>query len=443
MAEERDVQEMLRTIGVKSVEELFSDIPEEVRIDGIDIPEGMSEMELREMAKEVLSKNTTMGEMPTFLGAGVYRHYLPSALRELLSRSEFYTSYTPYQAEISQGMLQSMFEYQSLMAELTGMEVSNASLYDGSTALGEAALMAARITRKKKIIVPKAMLWEKKSVLENYAHGPGLIIEAIPYETDTGRADLSALKEMVDEDTAAVYIENPNFFGVLDERVDEFRDIAGNAMLIVAADPVSLGIIRPPGDYGADIVIAEGQGIGMAPNFGGPLLGIFTSRKKYLRQMPGRIIGMTEDSDGRRAFTMTMQTREQHIRRAKATSNICSNEALCALASAMYLAMLGREGLRKLAKLNMYKARELAERISAINGFEVPFKPFFNEFVVRYPTDFESIHEALLENGIHGGLSLKEHFPELGESALYAITETTPAWGVEKLIEILKRFKWA
>ncbi len=441
MPGEREVQEMLESIGVSSIDELFSDIPQEVRMDGLDLPDGRSEMELKEMAKDVLSKNTTMDEMPTFLGAGIYRHYMPSAIRELLSRSEFYTSYTPYQAEISQGMLQSIFEYQSLMVELTGMEVSNASLYDGSTALGEATLMAARITRKKKIIVPKAMLWEKRSVLENYAHGPGLIIEEAPYEMDTGRMDLSALKEMVDDDTAAIYLENPNFFGVLDDRVDEFKEIAGNAMLIVGIDPVSLGIIRPPGDYGADIVIGEAQGIGMAPNFGGPLLGIFTTRKKYLRQMPGRIIGMTKDSEGRRAFTMTMQTREQHIRRAKATSNICSNEALCALASAMYISMLGRDGLRELAKLNMARAQDLASRTSSIDGFEVPFKPFFNEFAVKYPVDFERVHEELLKNGIQGGLSLKEHFPELGESALYCITETTPQWGVERLIEVLKGFE--
>ncbi len=439
MAEERDVQEMLKTIGVESMDELFSDIPEEVRLDGLDLPEGMSEMELKEMAKSVLSKNTTMDEMPTFLGAGIYRHYIPSAIKELLSRSELYTSYTPYQAEISQGMLQSIFEYQSLMVELTGMDVSNASLYDGSTALGEAALMAARITRKDTIIVPKAMLWEKRSVLENYAHGPGLKIKEVPYEPETGRMDLEALSSMIDDSTAALYFENPNLFGVLDERVDELKEIAGKALLIVGVNPISLGIIRPPGDYGADIVIGEAQGMGMAPNFGGPLLGIFTTRKKYLRQMPGRIIGMTKDSEGNRAFTMTMQTREQHIRRARATSNICSNEALCALASAMYLSMLGREGLRKLAKLNMHRAKGLAERISAIDGFELPFKaPFFNEFVVRYPTEFEKVHEALLNNGIHGGLSLKEHFPELGESALYTITETTPEWGVEKLIETLK-----
>jgi len=441
MAEERDVREMLETIGVGSIDELFSDIPEEVRLDGLDLPDGMSEMELKETAKDVLSRNTTMDEMPTFLGAGIYRHYIPSAIKELLSRSELYTSYTPYQAEISQGMLQSIFEYQSLMTELTGMEVSNASLYDGSTALGEAALMSARITRKDTIIVPKAMLWEKRSVLGNYAHGPGLRIKEVPYEPETGRMDLEALASMVDDDTAAVYFENPNFFGILDERVDELREIVGKAMLIVGVNPISLGIIRPPGDYGADIVIGEAQGMGMAPNFGGPLLGIFTTRKKFLRQMPGRIIGMTADAEGRRAFTMTMQTREQHIRRARATSNICSNEALCALASAMYLSMLGREGLKKLAKLNMHRAKDLAERISSIDGFELPFKsPFFNEFVVRYPTAFEDVREVLLNNGIHGGLSLKGHFPELGESALYCITEMMPETGVKKLVEVLRGF---
>ncbi len=444
MPEDREIQEMLRTIGIDSIDELFSDIPKEVRIDRLNLPEGMSESELKEMVRETLSQNRTMGEMPTFLGAGIYRHYIPSALRELLSRSEFYTSYTPYQAEISQGMLQAMFEYQSLMVELTGMEVSNASLYDSSTALGEAALMASRITRKKEIIVPKAMLWEKRAVLENYAHGPGLRIREIPYEKDTGLMDLNALKSAINDDTAAVYLENPNFFGMLDPRVDEIRELIGDALFIVGINPVSLGVIRPPGDYGADIVIGEGQGIGMAPNFGGPLLGIFTTRKKYLRQMPGRIIGMTEDADGNRAFTMTLQTREQHIRRARATSNICSNEALCALASAIYLSLLGKKGLERMAKINMKRARDLASRISSIGGFDMAFKgEFFNEFVVRYPVEFEKIHEKLLENGIHGGLSLKEWFPEVGESALYCITETTPEWGVERLIEVLKGFESA
>lgn len=442
MAEEREIQEMLRTIGVERIEELFSDIPEEVKIDGLKLPEGLSEIELKEMAKEVLSKNKTMDEMPTFLGAGIYRHYIPSALKEILSRAEFYTSYTPYQAEISQGMLQAMFEYQSLIVELTDMEVANASLYDGSTALGEAALMAARITRKKEILVPKAMLWEKRSVLENYVHGPGLKIREIPYEKEGGKIDVGALKESIGDDTAAVYIENPNFFGIFEDRVDEIKEIAENTMLIVGVNPISLGAIRPPGDYGADIVIGEGQGMGMAPNFGGPLLGIFATRKKYVRQMPGRVIGLTEDADGRRAFTMTLQTREQHIRRARATSNICSNEALCALASAIYLSLLGRKGLEKVAKINMKRAKELAHRVEKIKGFEIPFKgEFFNEFVVRYPVEFEKIHESLLSSGIHGGLSLKEHFPELRESALYCITETTPEWGVEKLIEVLKGFQ--
>lgn len=441
MAEEREIQEMLKLIGINSIDELFSDIPSEVKIDGLNIPKGMSEIELKELAKDILSENITMYEMPTFLGAGIYRHYIPSALKELISRSEFYTSYTPYQAEISQGMLQAMFEYQSLIAELTDMEVSNASMYDGSTALGEAALMAVRITRKKEIIVPKAMLWEKLSVLKNYVHGAGIEIKEVPYEKDTGKINLSALQEMINEDTAAVYLENPNFFGILEDRVDEIKDIMGDAMFIAGVNPISLGVIRPPGDYGADIVIGEGQGMGMPPSFGGPLLGIFATRKRYVRQMPGRIIGMTEDAEGRRAFTMTLQTREQHIRRARATSNICSNESLCALASAIYLSLLGKKGLENLAKLNMKRARELAMKISEIDGFELPFTgEFFNEFVVKYPASAEEIHNALINEGIHGGLSLKKQFPELEESALYCITETTPEWSVKKLIGVLGSF---
>ncbi|MEK6851870.1 MAG: aminomethyl-transferring glycine dehydrogenase subunit GcvPA, partial [Candidatus Thermoplasmatota archaeon] len=372
-------------------------------------------------------------------GAGLYDHFIPSAVRAIVSRSEFYSAYTPYQAELSQGILQALFEYQSMVCELTGMDAANTSMYDGSTALGEAALMAARVTGKREIVVPRALHWERRQVLENYVRGPKLWIRQVPFDRETGKLDLAALQGVVSDETAAVYVENPNFFGVFDDQVDEIRQIAPT-LLIVGANPLSLAVARAPGDYGADIVIGEGQPLGNPIAFGGPLLGVFACREEYIRRMPGRVIGMTKDADGRRAFCMTMQSREQHIRREKAMSNICTNETLLSVASVAYVAVLGANGLRRLAEENVERARELAARIARVPGFEAPaFRAdHFNEFVVRSERPYGDVSTALLKAGVHGGLPLDAHFPEVGQAGLFATTDAHRPEDRDRLVAALE-----
>ena len=336
-------------------------------------------------------------------------------------------------------MLQALFEYQSLMAELTQMDVVNASLYDGATALAEAVFMAKRITKKREVLISRAISWEKKSVLATYLKNTGMVMKEIPYEAETGKVDLSSLQKAVGTDTAAFYLENPSFFGVLDDQIDEIRDILGKSIFIVGVNPLSLAVVRPPGDYGADIVVAEGQPLGLPMNFGGPLLGIFAARKEHMRKMPGRLVGMTYDADGRRAFCITLQTREQHIRRDRATSNICSNESLCALAAAVYLSLLGAEGLQRLALKNMEIAKNLSNAIACLDGIEAPVfnAPHFNEFTVRFP-DLERYQSALLNLGIMAGIPLKQHYPELGECALFAVTERITEGDIIRLRDALR-----
>ncbi len=432
-------EEMLRALGLAGVGELFADIPVGVRVDGLPLPRGLSEQEVIAKVTSILRKNRVGEEFPTFLGAGLYDHFVPASVRAIGSRSEFYTSYTPYQAELSQGILQALFEYQSMICELTGMDGANTSMYDGSTALGEAALMATRVTGKREIVIPRAIHWERRQVLENYARGPGLRIREVPFDPETGKLDLTELKAAVGSDTAAVYIENPNFFGVLDDHVDEIRRTAPG-LLIVGANPVSLAVVRAPGDYGADIAIGEGQPLGNAVAFGGPLIGIFACREEYIRKMPGRVIGMTRDADGRRAFCMTMQSREQHIRRERAMSNICTNETLLAVVSAAYLAVLGANGLRRVAEAGIERARELAGRIARIPGYEAPafLASHFNEFVVRTAKPYEVVHDGLLAAGVHGGLPLEIRFPELGHAALFATTEVHRPADFDRLVAALE-----
>src|SRR2546426_5772821 len=314
-------EEMLKALGLPSVDALFADIPAKVRVNGLTLPKGLPEADVVERVTAILAKNRVGDELPTFLGAGLYDHFVPAAVRAIASRSEFYTSYTPYQPEVSQGILQALFEYQSMICELTGMDGANTSMYDGSTAVGEAALIAARVTGKREIVVPRALHWERRQVLDNYGRGPGLHFKEVPFDGKTGKLDLAALETAVSNETAAVYLEEPNFFGVLDDQVDEVRAIT-KGLLIVGVNPMSLAVTRAPGDYGADIVVGEGQPLGNAVAFGGPLLGVFACKEAYVRKMPGRVIGATRDADGRRAFCMTMQTREQHIRREKGMSNI-------------------------------------------------------------------------------------------------------------------------
>jgi len=435
----KEKAELLKGAGVKTIDELFVDIPAKVRIDSLDLPEGLVECELSTMMKKLLGANKTSRDTLSFLGAGMYPNYVPAVVRAVTSRGEFVTSYTPYQAEVSQGMLQALWEFQSLMCELTGMEVTNTSMYDGPTAIGEAALMAARSTKRKEILVPKAMHWEKKEVLRTYTLGPGLAIKEVPYEPATGQLDLAVLKAMVNENTAALVVSNPNFFGVWEESATGLKAMLGDAMLIVDANPISLGIAKAPGDYGADIVVGEGQPLGVGPTLGGPSFGILTTRKKFLRDMPGRLIGMTKDAEGARAFCMTLQTREQHIRRGKATSNICSNEALCSIAAASYLSLQGRSGLRSLGIKLGQKSLRLAERLRRVAGIEAPvFKSrHFNEFVIRSKTSIKSSCAHALKHGILPGVRLKQHFPELGDSLLVTVHEGHDDSDFERLATVL------
>lgn len=433
-------KKILQELTLQDIDELFCDIPKKIRITKLNLPNGKSQQDVENHLRRIASQNKSFCEMPSFLGGGIKPHYIPAAVKSIITRSEFYTAYTPYQPEASQGFLQAIFEYQSMIAELTGMDVSNASLYDGPTALGEAALMCTRITKKKTFIIPKNISWEKKSILTNYTKGAGLSIKEIDYDKKTGQIDLEKLKPTITDDTAGCYLENPNFFGVFEDAVDEIQPLLQKheSLFVVGIDPLSLGICRSPGDYGADIVIGEGKNLGNPLDFGGSTLGIFACKNEFVRQIPGRIIGLTKDQQGKRAFCMTMQTREQHIRREKATSNICTNEGLCMLAAVTYLAWLGGKGLSALSTLNYEQGKKLREKITEIPSFTRVFSgPHFNEFVIRCP-DATKVHTHLLSHGIHGGLLLEKFYPELSNCMLFGVTELHQKESIEKLLHLLK-----
>ena len=433
-------EEMLKEIGLRDIDELFSDIPKKIQIKNLNLPNGISQQAVEERMREIGNKNKSFCEIPSFLGGGIKPHYIPAVVKSILSRSEFYTSYTPYQPEASQGFLQVMFEYQSMIAELTGMDISNASLYDGATALGEAALMCMRVNKKKTFLIPKNISWEKKCVLTNYVKGAGMKVQEVSYKNDTGTVDVDDLKKLLTEDTAGVYIENPNFFGVFEEDVDELHALIKKkqSLFVVGVDPLSLGIVKNPGDYGADMVIGEGKGLGLPMDFGGLTLGLFACKAEFARQIPGRIVGMTKDSEGKRAFCMTLQTREQHIRREKATSNICTNEGLCMLAAAVYLSWVGGKRLQELSTLNCERGQQLHQNIISIQGFESVFSgAHFNEFVVRNP-DAGKIHHHLLRHGLQGGLLLEPWYPSLKNCLLFGVTELHLDSDIQRLLSVLK-----
>jgi len=439
---------MMREIGIESIDELYLDIPGKYFLKKpLNLPKGLSEFEVKRHIENLLSKNKTCADMPVFLGAGCWPHYVPAAVGEIVRRSEFLTAYTPYQAEVSQGMLQALFEYQSMICELTAMDVANCSMYDWASALGEAARMAARITKRSEILVPKIIHPERKATLHVYAEPAGLSVREVEYNRETGQLSLNDLENKISRETAAVYIENPSYLGFIETQVEEISQTAHahGALFIVGVDPTSLGILKPPGEYGADIVVGEGQPLGNPMNYGGPLLGIFACRDdpNMIRQMPGRIIGLTTTVDGsRHGYCMALQTREQHIRRERATSNICSNEALCAVAAAVYLALLGPNGLRELGETIMYKANYAMRLLSKIEGLKVPvFKTaHFKEFTVNFEgagLGVQEVHEALLGRGIHGGKDISKEFPELGETALYCVTEIHTEAEIRLLAEVL------
>jgi len=437
---------MMEEIGIRQIDDLFSDIPEDLRFNGdLDIPGPYTEVEVKDLVLSQLRKNWDL-RCPPFLGGGVWPHYVPAVVDEVVHRAEFLTSYTPYQPEMSQGMLQAIFEYQSLICELVGLEVANSSLFDWASALGEAARMANRLTHRDVVVVPYLISPQRFAVLKAYTEPVGIRVVQVDYEKTTGLLDLEDLKEKVDDRTAAVYVENPSYLGFVEEGVSAIAETAhdAGALFIVGVDPISLGLLRAPGDYGADIVIGEGQPLGNHMNYGGPLLGIFACRKdsKVIRQMPGRVVGLTKTKDGsRRGFTMTLQTREQHIRREKATSNICTNEALCAVAAAVYLSLLGPDGVHELAEVVTSRAHYAMRRIGELPNVRAPlFNSFhFKEFTVglRGRTVGE-VHRELLSHRLQGGKPLIGEFPELGEAALYCVTEMHSKGDIDRLVSALK-----
>ena len=442
---------MLEAIGVASIDELYADIPAQVRTNRpLKVDWLPSEQEVKSHVERLLAENKSANDIPVFLGGGIYNHYLPAAVKAILGRTEFQTSYTPYQAEISQGLLQSLFEFQSMMADITQMDAVNSSLYDGSTALGEAARMASRATGRKKILVPQNLHPAKFSVLKNYTEPAGIALDTFAYDRETGGVSSSDLQSKLDRDTAAVCCEVPSFFGVLDPEVASVPSMCHSkgALSIIGFDPISLGGLKPPGEYGADIVIAEGQAISTEMNFGGPALGIIGCRgENLIRQLPGRLIGMTTTLDGKeKAFSMVLQTREQHIRREKATSNICTNEALFAIGAAAYLSLLGPQGLRQLFETILVKTSYAIKMLSEIPGVIVPrfSNPQYQEFVCSFKGPkgtLARLHKSLLSHGVHGGKSLVKDFPELGESALFCVTEVHSAEAIDKLRLLIEKLQ--
>ncbi len=416
---------MLDAIGVDSVDDLFSDIPAEHRNPELDLPAPTSELELRREIEAMAAENVTPGRYSSFLGGGSYRHFVPAVVRQIASRSEFMTSYTPYQPEVSQGTLQAHYEFQSMVCQLSGMEVANAGMYDGSTSMAEAVLMAARLTRRDRVAVLDTVSPYYRDVLATYVQAPGLQI-------DTGRPGDDTLAE----DTACLVVQQPGFLGYMDDlEVLSRRAHDRGALLIVVADPVSLAMFRPPSDYDADIVVAEGQPLGIAPTYGGPYVGIFACKQRYVRQMPGRIVGRTVDSRGRTGYVLTLQAREQHIRREKATSNICTSVGLIALMSAVYMASQGKRGLRHVAELCYHKAHYAASLIQDIPGYSLPIDgTFFREFVVRCPKPPEETNRLLLERGIIGGLDVSDQVPN---GMLICCTEVNSGEEIDSLATAL------
>lgn len=433
-----DQKKMLEAIGISSIEELFEAVPESVRFPRLELPRPLSEIEIMAELGRLTDKNADANHYLWFLGAGAYNHFVPSVVTQLQMRNEFYTAYTPYQPEVSQGTLQAMFEYQSMVAELTGMEVVNASHYDGATALAEAAIMALNSTRgdRRKILVSPNVHPQYRQVLRTYLQG---ISAEITGDEDAGN-NVETLKGMLDDRTACLIVQTPNFFGEL-EPLEGLADAVhgAGALLVVSVDPISLGLLRPPGDYGVDVVVGEGHSLGNHLNFGGPYLGIFATTDKLVRKMPGRLVGQTVDTEGRRGFVLTLSTREQHIRREKATSNICTNQGLIALGAAIYLATMGKQGLRRVAELSYHKAHYAAAQIDRLVGYEVVNRrPFFKEFVLRCPQPARKVVAALTEQKIMPGYALSRAFPERTNDLLVCVTEMNSKEQIDQLVTALK-----
>ncbi len=440
---EKDKKEILEAIGVDSIEELLKDIPQEVRLKGsLNLQNSLSEIEVRKVIGNLASSNKNLEELTSFLGAGSYDHYIPSVLKHLTGRSEFYTAYTPYQPEISQGTLQGVFEFQSMICALTGMEVSNVSMYDGPTAVAEGAILATVASRKNNIIVSKAVNPETRKVLKTYLSFRD--IKLIEVEEKNGVTDLEALEGLIDENTAGVIVQYPNFFGIVEDikAIEELTHRNKKASLIMSVDPVSLGVLKSPGELKADIVVGEGQALGGNMGFGGPVLGFMNVSEKLMRKMPGRIVGETVDVDGKRAFVLTLQAREQHIRREKATSNICSDQTLNSIGAAIYMASLGKEGIKELGMQCLQKAHYAYDRLIATGKFKPLFegKPFFKEFALISDIPVEELNKKLLEKGYLGGFDLSKADYPYDNAVLIAVTEQRSKEEIDsfaKLMEVL------
>lgn len=433
-------EEMLKSLGMSSEEELFSDIPASLLLQKpLDLPPAQSEMEVLARLRALAGRNAHAGEKVCFLGAGVYDHFIPSVVGHMALRQEFYTSYTPYQPELSQGTLQAIFEYQTMICELTGMDVSNASMYDGSSAMAEAAFMAGAMAKKREILVSRAVHPETRRVLAAYLPLQGLRL--VEFGLKDGISDVDDLKAKIGDDTAAVLVQNPNFLGCL-ENLAEIGDLAKSrkALFVVSANPVALSVLEPPSSFGADIVLGEGQALGNPMNFGGPGFGFFAVTEKYMRKIPGRVVGKTADRNGKPCYVLTLQAREQHIRREKATSNICSNQNLCVLMASVYMSLMGKNGLREVAEQSLQKARFARETLLS-SGLFRPLcdAPFFNEFSLASTKPVEKLNRALLEKGFIGGYDLSADYPEYPAGWLVAVTEKRTREEIERFADCARR----
>jgi len=441
----QDIAEMLAALNIKTTEELFDEIPEKLKIEKLtNIPPALSEMEVSKLMENRAAQD---GGNLCFIGAGAYEHYIPSVVWDIVSRGEFMTAYTPYQAEASQGTLQLLYEYQTMMASLTGMDVSNASLYDGATSVAEALLMAIRANRKvkaKRVLIPETLHPHYREAIKTTVTKQAIEVVEVPFDTVLGHVTLDNLNDYAKDEFAAFVIPQPNFFGVL-ETVDELVDWAHqhNALAIGVVNPLSLALLKAPGSWGsegADIVCGEAQPLGIPLSTGGPYLGILCCKEAYVRQMPGRIVGKTTDTDGKTGYTLTLQAREQHIRRNKATSNICSNEGLMAAAATIYMALLGPNGLKQVASVCHHKMRKLVEKVSAINGAEVLFdQPYFNEVVLQLPKSADEVVEKMLGCNIDAGLALGKYYPDMKNCLLVCCTETKTDQDIEKFAKCLDK----
>jgi len=433
---------MLADIGVQNVDALFDSIPDSLRIADtlLDLPESLSESELTQYMKRLQKKNATAEDFSVFLGAGAYRHFSPILIDHLISRGEFATSYTPYQPEVSQGTLQAIYEFQTLICMLTGMEIANASMYDGASALAEAVVMSNRVNRRTEFLVSQAIHPEYRKVTETYTRGSNFNLKEVPVK-ENGQTDISNIIENLTENTSAVVLQSPNFFGTVEEYASLKQTLSENGTLLIVAvaEALSLGILQAPGVHGADIVVGEGQSLGLPVSYGGPYVGFFATREKFLRQMPGRLAGETVDQNGKRAYVLTLSTREQHIRRERATSNICTNQGLCALATAIFMSTLGKQGYRELSVLNLRKADYLKNRLAHVPDFKIRFSSdTFNEFVLECPRPVEEVLNALRQERIIGGYPLESCYPDLKNCLLVCVTDLNTREEMDRLAEVLE-----